>query len=62
MVRCYRAVTLSPIQAAYDVLNRAESLLVAEGEVSAPLVSEDMCRFALAQGVAALDTYLHWAR
>jgi hypothetical protein len=54
-------MTLSPLQAAQDVLDRAEALLAAADQVSVPLVSEDMCRFALAQGVAALDTYLHWA-
>lgn len=54
-------MTLSPLQAAQDVLDRAEALLDSADEVVAPLVSEDMCRFALAQGVAALDTYVHWA-
>lgn len=54
-------MTLSPLQAAQDVLDRAEALLDSADEVSAPLVFEDMCRFALAQGVAALDTYVHWA-
>lgn len=54
-------MTLSPLQAAQDVLDRAEALLAAADQVSVPLVSEDMCRFALAQGVAALDTYIHWA-
>lgn len=54
-------MTLSPLQAALDVLDRAQALLSATNEVSSPLVSEDMARFALAQGVAALDTYLHWA-
>lgn len=54
-------VALSPIQAAIDVLDRADRLLVAADTVTDPLVADDMRRFALAQGVAALDTYLHWA-
>src|SRR5690349_993747 len=52
---------LSPIQAAVDVLGRADQLLAAAGSIADPLVADDMRRFALAQGVAALDTYLHWA-
>lgn len=54
-------MALSPIQAAVDVLDRAYQLLAAAVSVPDPLVADDMRRFALAQGVAALDTYLHWA-
>lgn len=56
-----QVMPLSPIQAAVDVLDRADRLLAAAGSVTDPLVADDMRRFALAQGVAALDTYLHWA-
>lgn len=52
---------ISPLQAAIDVYDRAEALLAAADAVTDPLVSDDMRRFASAQGVAALDTYLHWA-
>lgn len=52
---------ISPLQAATDVLDRAEALLAAAIAVADPIVSDDMRRFATAQGVAALDTYLHWA-
>ncbi|MCF8610197.1 hypothetical protein L5G28_08500 [Gordonia sp. HY285] len=54
-------MTLTPLQSAVDVLDRAGSLLLAADAVPDPLVADDMRRFALAQGVAALDTYLHWA-
>lgn len=54
-------MALSPIQAATDVLDRADRLLAAADAAADQLVADDMRRFALAQGVASLDTYLHWA-
>lgn len=52
---------ISPRQAADDVLDRAFSVLAHSNTVSDSLLADDLRRFALAQGVAALDTYLHWA-
>lgn len=52
---------ISPIQAAVDVLDRADRLLSAAETMADTQVADDMRRHALAQGVAALDTYLHWA-
>lgn len=54
-------MTISPLQAATDVLARAKNLLTHAATVSDPLLAEDVLRAALAQSVAALDTYLHWA-
>lgn len=52
---------ISPLQASTDVIDRADALLGHASGVSDPVVSDDIRRSALAQGVAALDTYLHWA-
>lgn len=52
---------LSPLQASTDVLDRADSLLTAATTAAAPLIADDMRRAAIALGVAALDTHLHWA-
>lgn len=52
---------ISPLQASTDVFDRAEALLAAADTITDSMVSDDMRRFASAQGVAALDTYLHWA-
>lgn len=54
-------MTLTPTQAATDVLDRADQILATARTVADPLVADDLKRHALAQGVAALDTYLHWA-
>jgi hypothetical protein len=54
-------MTLSPHQAAVDVLDRANGLLLAANSTTDPLAKDDIRRFALCQGVAALDTYLHRA-
>ncbi|MCS6521358.1 HEPN domain-containing protein [Curtobacterium citreum] len=52
---------ISAKQAADDVFDRAQALLDEAPSVSSPLVADDLRRSALALGVAALDTYLHWA-
>ena len=55
-------MTATPRDAADDVLTRAEALLALGEAPSAPdAVRADLRRMALALGVAALDTYLHWA-
>lgn len=50
-----------PKDAADDVFRRARSLTAAANRVSDPETAEDLYRMGLALGVAALDTYLHWA-
>lgn len=52
---------ISPLQAATDVMDRAEALLVYASTTADPLVAADLRRSAVALGVASLDTYLHWA-
>lgn len=42
-------------------MDRADRLLSQSPTASDPLVADDIRRSALALGVAALDTYLHWA-
>lgn len=54
-------MTIKPLQAAEDVFARADSLMKTAAAVKDALVVDDMRRSALAFGVAALDTYLHWA-
>ncbi|MEJ6489390.1 hypothetical protein PQI23_06620 [Leucobacter sp. USCH14] len=54
-------MSISPMQAATDVMDRADALLAHAGAVSDPLIADDIRRSAIALGVAALDTYLHWA-
>jgi hypothetical protein len=52
---------VTPLQAAFDVLDRAESLLTLDpGTETATLIEYDLRRQALAMGVAALDTWMHW--
>ena len=52
---------ISPHQAATDVMDRADALLAHASTTTDPLVADDTRRAAIALGVAALDTYLHWA-
>ena len=56
-------VAVSPRDAADDVLQRSYDLLdLAEGRKSlAPSIVSDLARYALVGGVAAIDTYFHWA-
>ncbi|WP_155984734.1 hypothetical protein [Saccharomonospora piscinae] len=50
----------TPLDAATDVLNRAYALLDLDTEPQPEAVRADVRRMALALGVAALDTHLHW--
>jgi len=53
---------VSPLQAAQDVLARAIALLSLDsGTAGAPLLEYDCRRQAVAMGVAALDTWMHWS-
>ncbi len=52
---------ISPLQAATDVLDRADALLTSASAAPDPLVADDTRRSAIALGVAALDTFIHWA-
>lgn len=54
-------MSTTPIDAASDVLARAEGLLVLDSASTPENTRADIRRMALALGVAALDTYLHWA-
>lgn len=42
-------------------MDRADALLAQAPSMADPLTSDDTRRSAIALGVAALDTYLHWA-
>jgi hypothetical protein len=52
---------MTALDAANDVLARARGLLALDAPNLADLVREDIRRASLALGVAALDTYMHWA-
>lgn len=55
-------VPVTPLQAALDVLNRAENLLTLDpGGERVSLVQYDVRRQALGMAVAALDTWMHWS-
>lgn len=55
-------MAVTALEAANDVLNRAEQLLILDcGRGDAPLIDYDIRRLSLAMGVAGLDTYFHWA-
>ena len=55
-------MAVTPLHAALDVLDRAEALLKLDpGTETVSLVEYDIRRQALAMGVAALDTWMHWA-
>lgn len=55
-------VPITPLQAALDVLDRAESLLALDpGGERVSLVHYDVRRQALGMAVAALDTWMHWS-
>lgn len=51
----------TPRDAAQDVLDRAIALLSLDQAPAVNLVRQDVRRASLAMGVAAIDTYLHWA-
>lgn len=52
---------VTPRDAATDLLDRADGLLKLGSRRSLLLVSTDVRRMAWAMGVAAIDTYMHWA-
>jgi len=52
---------VTPLDAASDVLQRARNLLALDAPGTPETVREDLRRAALAFGLAALDTYMHWA-
>ena len=54
-------MAVSPINAASDVLDRADELLKLDVAATPMGVREDVRRQAWVMGVAAIDTYLHWA-
>mgnify|MGYP000730495414 FL=1 len=51
----------TPKQAAQDVLDRSRALLTLDQAHTPAEVRADIRRMSLAMGVAAIDTYLHWA-
>lgn len=51
----------TPKDAAQDVLDRARALLTLDAPGVPDSAREDLRRMALAMGVAAIDTFLHWA-
>lgn len=55
-------VPVTPLDASYDVLDRAEGLLKFDGGTeTVPLLQYDVRRQALSMAVAALDTWMHWS-
>jgi hypothetical protein len=53
-------MTVTPYQAALDVIDRATELIKLDTPPQSALVREDLRRVALAMGVAAIDTHMHW--
>lgn len=54
-------MSVTPLHAALDVLDRAERLLTLDsGSATAPLLDYDARRQALVMGIASLDTWMHW--
>lgn len=51
----------TPFDAATNVLNRADALLAVDRTHTPLAVRSDVRRASLTMGVAAIDTYLHWA-
>lgn len=51
---------VTPLQAAESVLTRAENMLGMDSTPHPPITREDFRRMALAMGVAAIDTQMHW--
>lgn len=54
-------MTVTPHQAAADVFDRAERLLILSRYGQDELIAGDVARSVLALSVAGLDTYFHWA-
>lgn len=53
-------MTVTSLQAAIDVLDRADALLKLDPSPVPDLTREDTWRLAWAMGSAAIDAYLHW--
>lgn len=53
-------MAVTPLQAATDVLDRADGIFALDVAGTPALVREDLRRLAWAMGVAAIDTQLHW--
>lgn len=53
-------MSVSSLQAATDVLDRADALLTLDVEPTPEAVRADIRRMAWALGSAAIDTYFHW--
>lgn len=53
-------MTVSAHDAALDVLDRADALLLLDAPGRASSVREDIRRMSLAMGLAAIDTQMHW--
>lgn len=51
---------VTPLQAATDVLDRADAILALDAPPTADLVREDIRRLAWAMASASIDTFLHW--
>lgn len=53
-------MTVTPLQAALNVLDRAENLLSLDTSTTPEPLRQDLRRQAWAMGSAAIDTYFHW--
>lgn len=53
-------MTVTPHQAALDVLDRADALLALDAAPQTRRVREEIRRSCLAMGLAAIDTQMHW--
>ncbi|MGP5218940.1 hypothetical protein [Arthrobacter rhombi] len=53
-------MTVTPLKAATDVLDRAEAMLALDASPASDLVREDIRRLSWAMASASIDTFLHW--
>lgn len=53
-------MAVTPLQAALDVLDRAENLLTLDNNGAPELLRQDLRRQSWAMASAAIDTYFHW--
>lgn len=53
-------MAVTSLQAALDVLDRADALLALDAEPTPDLTREDTRRLAWAMASASIDTFLHW--
>lgn len=54
-------MAVTPLQAAMDVLDRADALLALDAAPTPELTREDTRRLAWAMASASIDTFLHWS-